>query len=682
MTTGVQGRGYGLVKKGLWLAALVPAVFTGWLIARHAVDFPFADEWDTPGGVVEASGENRLTWAELGSQHNESRMLVPKVVFLSLLREGHWDVRRAMGASFAVVGLTALGLAWLARRELHLTGAPLAGAMLLVSLVLFNPSQAFNWLFGIQLSFFLPFLFLVGCLAVSVSGAHLIGRAAAVALLSTLSTFTHSAGVVCWLAGGLFLFGRALVRDGGEGRSRAGLVAAIALWVAALAGCALLYGSGYVKPSHHPDLGRALEDPLGAARFLLAFLAGPMVSRPAAAPAAIGGGALLLVTTYLVGRSWSGAPRRGDLLCWALVTSSVATGLLITVGRFGFGIDAALESRYSTFGVPLYVALALVLTRWLADAGGESSARRWARRSGAAVAAGVMVLCSLTAAEAGVEEMRWMERDRRVKRAALYFVDQADFSAVLRQALPHAHHLLRARRLAGNDVLRPGIATSAAWAKAEAPEAESDRFGQIDSLEAREEQGRAQVVVGGWAFLPDRQRLPDAVVVAAKGTGDWQAIALAAPGGHRAEIAAVKGGPYVTSGWSARIHCRPLPPGTLVGAWAFDGDAQAMHPLVGRFTLRDEHCGTEHRRIEVQTGRLNRPHSLREIGWLYAGSGVIVAERGRLDLHAERGVALGNGFRVETGGWLRLQSPYLKPSESLDSASTRTVSTRTPPPGS
>lgn len=640
----------------LFAAAWAPALLTAWLIAQHAVDLPAHDEWDTPGVAIQENARGALSWSVLAAQHNESRMLVPRLVSLGLLAANdQWDVRSAMWASFAVVCATALGLAWLARRELRLSGARLAATLLLVHSTLFNPSQAFNWLFGIQISFFLPFFFLVACLVVTTTRWPAGAKVVLVGVLSFLASFTHAAGFLCWPLAGVALF----VRLRRERLSRRAMSQLAAVWGGFLALCLALYFSSYTKPPTHPALADAWVHPLAAARFFLAYLSGPVLGRPPVAPAWIGGAALVAFAAFLgLGRSRPPQERRGELLCGVLAAAALASAALVTVGRLGFGDVAAVELRYTTFGVPLYVALVFAGALALEGRDGEAALGRRLRLALVCLVATAFVALSGIAAWSGIGQMKVQEREHRLARAALYWVDPLGPGQILRSALPRPRHLAQARRLDGYGLLRPGIADPEAWQAATASLAENSRFGRIDELGLRMRRHRLRVVVSGWAFLPDRWRPVDAVVVAARRGDEWFAVGLAASGETRLDIAAQNGSPYRESGWSVEIPCRGLLNVTQIAAWAFDGDGPALYPLVGHFDLSPELCAAEFRVVRLAPQPIATSRSYRELGFLRAGDGVVVTGSGELHLLADKGVVLENGFRLEAGGWLRLQSPY------------------------
>lgn len=113
------------------------------------------DEWKTPGEQIASYYRGTLTFAELCSQHNESRKLFPRLVYLPLSLAFDWDVRWLMALSFGFVCGGSMLLYRLARRS---CASPLATGwcFAVMSAWLFWPRQYENFLLGIQGELFVP----------------------------------------------------------------------------------------------------------------------------------------------------------------------------------------------------------------------------------------------------------------------------------------------------------------------------------------------------------------------------------------------------------------------------------------------------------------------------------------------------------------------------------------------
>ena len=145
-----------ILKKGLVFALwLLPALCALQVIWTHWVAVPFWDEWDTPGAQLASYYRGTLNFAELFSQHNEHRLLFPRLVWLPMAILAGWDVRHEMLLTLCLVGLCSAGL----YRLLHFSNGPAAGRALvfgLMNLLLFSPRQYETFLVGAQGQTFVP----------------------------------------------------------------------------------------------------------------------------------------------------------------------------------------------------------------------------------------------------------------------------------------------------------------------------------------------------------------------------------------------------------------------------------------------------------------------------------------------------------------------------------------------
>jgi hypothetical protein len=153
----------------LWI---LPGLLAFYVVWKQTVAFPFWDEWNTPGAQLASWYRGTLTFAELCSQHNESRKLVPRLIYLPLFAIAGWDVRLILPLVFGVVGLTAIGLYRLARRTIH-SGFAACVAFTGMNFLLFSPREYQNFTNGIQWETFFPGLALILALLVNLSDRSL-----------------------------------------------------------------------------------------------------------------------------------------------------------------------------------------------------------------------------------------------------------------------------------------------------------------------------------------------------------------------------------------------------------------------------------------------------------------------------------------------------------------------------
>src|SRR5260370_28670478 len=75
------------------LLIAVPPLLIGLLIFRDGVDVPFWDEWDGTSPLFEKMAAGTLGFAYFFAQHNEHRILFPRLIFFGLGRLTHWNIR-------------------------------------------------------------------------------------------------------------------------------------------------------------------------------------------------------------------------------------------------------------------------------------------------------------------------------------------------------------------------------------------------------------------------------------------------------------------------------------------------------------------------------------------------------------------------------------------------------------
>ena len=297
----------------LWALVCAPAVFAALLVFRYGVDVPFWDEI-TIAGLLEDLDRGALTLRGLFGQHNEHRMLVPRVLQLAVARSVGWDTRVLMWLT-QVVLLTMMGGCIVLWRRSVTSRAPWALVSLtLVSLVLFSPAQHQNLFWGFQICFYIPPACLLASVILTSSPKTTLGPAlAAAAALSTTATFSIFPGLLTWpLAAGAALF-----RYGLPSR---GTMRAWGFWAACAVFTTGIYFFGYEAPSQSPSVLAALRQPFTLLSGIAVCVGNPLSSarspsRPrwsrAQQSAERSCGCCCVCGAVVTMRNWSGAPVHG-----------------------------------------------------------------------------------------------------------------------------------------------------------------------------------------------------------------------------------------------------------------------------------------------------------------------------------------------------------------------------------
>jgi hypothetical protein len=331
---------------------LLPIICAAYIVAKHAVPVPFWDEWETPGAQIASYYRGTLTFAELCGQHNEHRLLFPRLIFLPLALVAGWDVRLGMAVTLGLLGLGSAGL----YRLLRLSGEmdPIGRAVVFgsINLILFSPRQYETLVVGAQGQTFLPTFALVLALLVNLSGKSLAAKTLANAALAHISTYSFGNGMLVWL---LAVPLETRSRSNGSAKGRQ------VFWRAIYGTCAALSIGSYFISYQHPPLSPALVSPTAETVAFLRFVllwSGSLFT--VGAPLVLGG-IVLLLFLLLTGaairqmrrdRSW-----RPYYPWLALGSFSLISGGIAAATRLGFSYTMAGDARYAAFSAFLYIAV-------------------------------------------------------------------------------------------------------------------------------------------------------------------------------------------------------------------------------------------------------------------------------------------------------------------------------------
>lgn len=548
------------------------------LVVRNLPGVLFADDWDLVGGTLIAAGAGELDLGHLLSQHNESRPLVPRLLFLAIGTVAPGGLCWLPLLSLVFAGVVSWCLFRLAEATLAARPAPLVGLVVLANALVFTPKAAEAWLWSSYLGL-LPIACLVGSLALLNVGRPAPDTVLAAAGLCSVATFSYANGLSTWLLAGAVVASVA-------GRRWLGV------WLGGLVLNAGVYFHRYVRPASHPDLVEGLE-PVRLGHFVLAFLGAPLGLNRLSLATAVGS---LLTAVFLLSCAyWLAHSRDADLrrrlLPWLAIGGySLVSGLAAGVGRSPLGAEHALANRYVPFslylGVSVLVALPLVLDHWSREGRPDRTWPRWARWASALGAAGLVGL-SAGSTWIGMGELHAAGRTLRQLKSCLLFIEAGPDGTCLERLYPDEARLRRlARDLDRLGFLRPGLIESPRLEDL-GPRGEPPRdIGVFERLS--EKQGR--FVAEGWAGGPMEESLPDAVIVAMEeGDGSWAPLQFAAVSLSRPDVARRRGAAYSRSGWRVDLLKRDLRPRrrqpVRIGAWAFDATSSRALPLEGVFTL-------------------------------------------------------------------------------------------------
>jgi hypothetical protein len=382
------------------LLAVLPALLGAYLIKRYAVNVLLWDEWEVVG-LLEHWYTGTWTFTDFWRQHNEHRIVFPRVLLIALWHWTHLDTRAGMWATWVMLSCLAVVLYFLI--------SPIAADhksalcwFIPISWLVFNWRQWESLLWGFQLCFALMLLSVV-CAIYSLTRSAGLDRSYWLAILSAVvGSFSLANGQLIWPIGlGQILGQHYLSRTRGTKH----LWGQMGVW--SLTGLVVytLYFRGYHKPGYHPSLLFFFQHPLTAIQYFLVYWGNPLTGVIGGLNTTqVAGGLVLAIGGCTVAILLCGQPLpRAALPCLSFVLFALLSGAMLVMARAGFGLEQAATPRYVSFaslGLIGFFVLAQVVA---------SDARR---RTLQGVWMGFLVLGALTSYPQGrgIARSTWAER--------------------------------------------------------------------------------------------------------------------------------------------------------------------------------------------------------------------------------------------------------------------------------
>jgi len=314
----------------------------------------------TPCGRPGPFLENRpkhgeLSFSDIWVQHNEHRILFPRLIMLALASLTGWNIIYELYTNFVLAGLILLFLYRLLRKSSDNYFMPWL-SMPLTFLVL-SPMQCENWIWGWQIGIFLSVLAtVVAVWSVNQWPGELKGLLIATGA-AVISSYSFNTGLLTWVAVGMLLL-----------MQRERKLLNTSLWFAVFAITVIFYYYGYQKPAPHPYMLFFLNRPYDFIRYIFAYIGSPLGFRNIDISIATG---LFLTATSCAGAIKVRHSSREDfqiLLPWLALAlyaflSAAATG----IGRLGFGVHQALAGRYTTISALFVISSFAIVAIWISQ---------------------------------------------------------------------------------------------------------------------------------------------------------------------------------------------------------------------------------------------------------------------------------------------------------------------------
>jgi len=333
----------------------LPPLAVAWLIINFGVNVPFWDEW----GYVDLFDkiyQNNYHIFDFFQQHNEHRIVVPRIITIVIAFFTDWNIKLLMFISLIISCISFFLIKHIfdrantnSSRKHILT---ISFTNILGSLIIFSFNQYENWLWGFQLAWFLVNLFVILAIAVFGFPIKTYQKYICSAVCCLLASFSSGQGLVSWLAVAPLVYFE-------ENNSLKKRVTKTLIWLVLFTVTLLIYFIllGYRKPSYHPKLasspfqiihyifrmyGKSLNPDLG--KFGTDFVG------------------FCILCTFLLFNYYLWHNRNSILfskiLPWiCLGWYSLLFSVMTAISRSGFGIEQAEASRYTTISLLLPLSL-------------------------------------------------------------------------------------------------------------------------------------------------------------------------------------------------------------------------------------------------------------------------------------------------------------------------------------
>ena len=139
-----------------FLIICFPPLIVLFFIGNYAVNIPYMDHWDGFLNILNAIEKGSLDFSHLWGQHNEHRLIIPKIIMLLLASVSRWNVIWEQYCNLLIHAFTLFLIFNIWKKTLQ----PERDSLTLLfraftSILLFSMVQYENWAWGWQIQIFL-----------------------------------------------------------------------------------------------------------------------------------------------------------------------------------------------------------------------------------------------------------------------------------------------------------------------------------------------------------------------------------------------------------------------------------------------------------------------------------------------------------------------------------------------
>jgi len=329
------------------LLIALPSLIELAYIRIYGVNVVFWDQWDFVP-LIGKLYSGTLTIGDLFAQHNEHRILFPRLIMLASAYFTHYDCVAEMYISWAIA-LAIMVLLFLMVRKYLSDTKNMIIIFVPVAWMVYNLNQYQNILWGWQIQIYLCVFAMLASMYFLDATKDLDARFLLSVLFAFISSFSFLSGLLTWPAGVVLL----VTRDKKNNTNR------LLAWLLSSMLTAILFFYHWSHPSYEPSVLYPVQHPDIALQYFLTILGSPWTSIPDFA--ILMGGIMILITIALVWLMARDHRLQRNCLWIALISFSLLTALACMGGRSGYGVDQALKSRYITLMIPGIIGAYMII---------------------------------------------------------------------------------------------------------------------------------------------------------------------------------------------------------------------------------------------------------------------------------------------------------------------------------
>ena len=563
---------------------VLPILILFVFIKSFSVNVPVGDDWALLP-FFDSLKSGTANFEIFFSQHNEHRIFFPRIIFAILAFSSGWNINVEIWFSFIISIVSFIFICGISQisfgKHLHLSVIATA----LSSLIFFSPIQVENWLWGFQIAWFV----IISCM---ISAAYLLSatnfkfKVLVSASLCLVASFSSAHGLLTWIAiTPLILSIRRSWKD---------KVLTLASWYFGFLASVVAYTNGYQKPSYHPDTLFFLKNPIDFLKYFFSLTGSPFNVNQTPIAGILGLFAVSFFTyfnwlflKYLLAKDDNDSNRLLSLSLapWLSIGwFAILFALMTSVGRAGFGVEQAMASRYTSISNLLFIScLQIGLLIY-------SQKRIYLRRKHVfwqgfmtALIVLIFLIQYLNGISMGSEYKIQRSQGKECLELIHYLsIDKFKFDC-LQPIFPNVEFIKSNYPTLG----KLGFRDFPKNVKFASTDSDSPN-GYVDYPKSPLVKSiqNDQIIMGGWAALPNENDQPSAVFFSYNEEHSFFATApIHQP---RPDVGKALGsGKYTNTGWSVSISISQLPVGeNIIKAWIYSKSKNQFIPLIGQVKVK------------------------------------------------------------------------------------------------